>query len=358
MPRHTRIELYGAVVHLFSYRNTKPSKTCAVLRYGGLGDALQAISILPWLKSQGYHITFYTVPEAYEVIRHDPHIDRFIIQDADAIANRELGEFWAYTAKKYDRFINLSESTERSLLAMPGNTNHGWSHAMRHKYLNLNYMEFIHDIAGAPMPARVKFYPTAEEQAWAHEEKQKIGGRVILWVLSGSAVHKVWPHMDTVIDTVLRGNADARFVLVGDAPRFTRYAPPGCKILESGWEETPQVHLRSGKWTIRQTMTFAQQADLVIGPETGAMNAVSLEAVPKIVTLSHSSITNLTRDWVNCVSLTPVETECYPCHQIHFDFTHCNPHPPGIAKCQFNISPQVMTNAIRESTHGRLRVAV
>lgn len=309
-----------------------------MLRYGGLGDSIQVSSILPWLKEQGYRITVYTVPSGWDVLRNDPHIDDFVIQEVDAIPNPDLGSFWAYTSKKYEKFINLSESIERSFLAMPGNTNHGWPHAMRHKYLNVNYMQVIHDIAGVPMPPRAKFYPTPEETQWARTEYARMRGKVILWVLSGSAVHKVWPYLDHALHQILSKNDGTNIVLVGDA---------SCKKLEAGWENTPRVHCKSGEWTIRETMTFAQSCDLVVSPETGVVNAVAFESVPKIVTLSHSSEENLTRDWVNCTSLCPVETSCYPCHQIHFDFKHCHKNEAtGVSECQSNISLHQMMNAI------------
>jgi ADP-heptose:LPS heptosyltransferase len=75
---------------------------------------------------------------------------------------------------------------------------------------------------------------------------------------------------------------------------------------------------KSGEWSIRQTLAFIDQADLLVGPETGVMNAAGLHPVKKIVTLSHSSPENLTKHWVNCTSLTPKNTPCYPCHQLHY----------------------------------------
>ena len=322
----------------FSHLHLKPEKTCAVLRYGGFGDALQAISVLPELKRQGYHITFYCVPAAWEVIKHDPHIDAVVLHDEDQIPNAMLGAFWAYTASKYDRFINLSESVERSLLALPGSIPHGWPWAMRHKHMNANYIEFVHDIADVPLPARVKFYATPEEHQWALDQKQIMSGRkLVMWVLSGSSVHKVWPYMDQVIDALLREDPSLRFVLVGDELART---------LQAGWQGVPHVHLRAGQYSIRQTMALAQVCDMVIGPETGVMNAVSYEPMPKVITLSHSSVQNLSRDWRNCISLTPPSTSCYPCHQIHFTFEHCR-EVEGLAACQRDIHPQAMIDAVK-----------
>jgi len=125
---------------------------------------------------------------------------------------------------------------------------------------------------------------------------------------------------------------------------------PDCVILEQGWENEPRVHCVSGKWGIRQTLTFAScEADLVIGPETGVLNAVACEEVPKIVFLSHSSEENLTRDWVNTTSLQSKGTRCKgrdsddvpACHMMHYGWEFCTQDvETGTAKCQKDISMQ------------------
>ena len=296
--------------------------------------------MFPGLKEQGYHITFYTGTIGEAVTKFDPHIDRCVMQTDDAVPNEQLGRFWRALEKKYDKFVNLCETVERTFLAMKGNINFIWPHHMRHKYLNANYLEFVHDMAGVPLPPRIKFYPAPEEAQWAREEHARVGSKVALWVLSGSAIHKVWPYLDIVIERVLR-KTDARFVLIGDEQ---------CKKLEEGWEDNPRVYCRSGKWSVRETLAFAQVADLVIGPETGVLNAVSMEPMPKIVMLSHSSVENLTRDWVNTVSLYS-STECYPCHRLHMvvdGFKDCveSKSIPGIAACQADLLPGVVEDSI------------
>ena len=328
--------------HIYSHRNPK-QKTCAVVRYGALGDAIQMSSVLPGIKAEGYRIVAYVVPIGYEALKHDPHIDEFVVQDVDAIPNELLGEFWTYLEKKYDKFVNLCESVESTLLTMPGNMSFTWSHQMRHKHLNKNYLEFAHDIAGVPMPSRPKFYQTDGEAEWARREYASMGGIVIAWVLAGSGIHKTWPYVDEVMIDVMTRNPEVRIAFLGGADD---------SILEAGWEKEPRVFRRCGAWHIRQTLSFAKTADLVIGPETGILNAVAIEPVDKIVLLSHSSKENLTRDWVNTTSLTPRNTSCYPCHKLHQNkdgFKYCREsHIKGIAACQADIPPQDMIEAINK----------
>ena len=323
----------------YSYQNPKPDKTCAVIRYGAFGDALQTTSILPELKNQGYHITFFTTDVGHAVAQNNPYIDAFVVQGKDQVPNELLGPFWDHLATKYDKVVNLSESVEKTMLALQGTMFHRWPASVRNKYMNTNYLEFMHDIAEVPYIPAQKFYPTDEEKAWALAEKKKMGGKVILWSLAGSAVHKTWPWMDHIIARLMISEPESRVVLVGDHL---------CQILEYGWENEPRVFCRSGKWSIRESLAFAQVADLVIGPETGVLNAVAHEEVPKIITLSHSSIENLTRDWVNCTSLTPKNTPCYPCHMLHYSFEHCQRDDnTGVAACQADITPEQMWEAVK-----------
>ena len=307
-------------------------KRAAVVRYGAFGDAIQASSILPGLKEQGYRVTFYTTPRAMEVLKHDPHIDEFYIQDTDQVPNAALPDFWAWEAKKFDRFINLSESVEGVLLALPGRPNHEWPVTLRRKMLGQpNYLEFAHDLAEVPQNLAPKFYATDEERAWAKKERARIGGDLLLmYSCAGSSVHKVWPHMDTLFARILLRYQGARIVTVGDDM---------AQILEQGWEQEPRVVRMSGKYTIRQSMALLAEADMLIGPETGMLNAAGHMAVPKILFLSHSSHENLSKHWRNCAVVEPENTPCFPCHRMHYNFEHCNrDEATGTALCAANTS--------------------
>ena len=316
---------------LYSYRDPKPERRAAVLRYGAFGDALQASSILPGLKEQGYHVTFYCTPRTQDVLKNDPHIDDFFIQDTDQVPNSALAEFWAHERKKYHKWINLSDSVEGTFLALPGRSNHAWPSNLRRKYLDVNYFEFAHDMADVPMPPKPKFYPTAEEKAWAKKERASFGGdMLIMYSLAGSSVHKVWPHQDSLFARILLKYKGARILTVGDEMS---------QMLECGWEKESRIIRKSGKYTIRESMALLDQCDVVIGPETGMLNAASHMAMPKILMLSHSSANNLTKHWVNTYTIEPDHTPCFPCHRMHYSFEHCNrDEGTGTALCAANTS--------------------
>lgn len=329
-------------VHKFSYLDQKPAKTCGICRYGAWGDLLQASTLFDALKEQGYHITLHTVPRGWEVVKHDPRIDRVVLQDPEQVPNAYLGEYWAHLKPKYDLWINLSESVEAQLLAMPERMPYNWPHQARHALMNHNYYEMTHKIAGVRWLGKpeTKFVMTDDERQWCQEQYKSFGASpLIMWVLSGSAVHKVYPHIDTVLARIMLAYPNAKVITVGDER---------CqKMLEAPWEKEARIIRRSGVWTIRETMAMAYHCDMVIGPETGVMSAVAMEPMPKIVLLSHSSHENLTRDWENVYALYDANTECYPCHRLVYNWNQCKrDEETGCSSCMAGIKPDAIWHAL------------
>ena len=319
----------------------RAEKSVCVVRYGGFGDQIQAANILPALKREGYHVTFMTTPKGHDILRRDPHVDGWLIQAPDQVPNHCLVEYWANWAKRFDRFINLSESVEATLLAMPGRTNHQWPDAVRRKYMGLNYLEWTAELAEVPYASDARFYAAEDETAAVKGLLSHHGGHNtfhIMWALAGSSIHKFYPGQDIVIDAMARLGPDVHLYLVGDE---------ACKVLESGWEEHPQVTCLSGELDIRGTLALAQVVDCVIGPETGVLNAVAFEeAVAKVIMLSHSSHENLTKHWVNTAVIEP-NVACYPCHRLHYGREWCPEHvETGAALCQATIPPDVVTREL------------
>jgi ADP-heptose:LPS heptosyltransferase/predicted SAM-dependent methyltransferase len=329
----------------YSCNNAKPAKTCGLVRYGAYGDLIQASSVLAGLKKQGYHVTLYTSPPGDEVIRHDPNVDDFYLQDKDQVPNAALQQFWDWQKKKYDKWVNLSESVEGTLLSIAGRALDLASPAARHSMMNRNYLEWQHLLAGIPHDPQMRFYSTPEERAWARRERAKTGVFTIVWSLAGSSVHKTWGGLDNVLAMLMLEFPDVHVVLVGG---------PAAQILEAGWENEPRIHKQCGKWAIRETLAFVEQANMVIGPETGVLNAAAQLPMPKVVFLSHSTDENLTRDWINTHVLTSEHTVCPgrgnneapACHQLHYGWDRCRKTEDGLAQCQVDISVEHASKVI------------
>ena len=88
---------------------------------------------------------------------------------------------------------------------------------------------------------------------------------------------------------------------------------------------------------------------MVVGPETGVLNAMAMEDVHKVIYLSHSSRENLTKHWKNAVVAQPDPgiAPCYPCHRLHFDWSRCHQDKASqAAVCAAGISPRLLFDTI------------
>lgn len=327
----------------------KLEKSVLVIRYGAFGDALLASSILPGLKKQGYHVTYNGESGSSAVIAFDPHIDRLILNDSNQVPNENLGQYWDKLATRYTKVINLNESVENTILSLPGSSKDKWPTALRHKHLNINYMEFTHDLAGVPYEFAQKFYARDEEVKLAWEQrKEACGDRPLIgWVLRGSSVHKTYPYIKSVIARII-SKTDACVMLMGGKDSAeVEMAILGTVGDLCGKEAMKRVWVTCGDFPIRATMVFATNCvDVLVGPETGVMNGGALENVQKVVFLSHSSQENLTKHWKNTRVLEAFP-ECRPCHQLHYGWSRCKEDKrTGTAICQSEISADETEAAI------------
>jgi ADP-heptose:LPS heptosyltransferase len=344
-------------LHRFSHRNVlNPNNlpTAAVVRYGAFGDTVQAMSVVTQLKKDGYHVTFICQHPGSELVMHDPSIDRLIVQTQNQVPIGQLGQFWSWFemrgapgGKRFDKWINLTESVESNLLISAGNVKFVWAPKARHQFMNINYLEFQHKIGNVPYVPTFKFYPTEQEIRWRNEERSRMKKhgieKFILWALAGSSrTHKIYPHSDAIWAHIVKYYPGWGILAVGD---------PSCVELEKKHEAlgTPRLWLTSTRYSMRQVLLMLEIADVVVGPETGTMSAAAFYPMPKVLFLSHSTVENLSRDWVNTTSLYAPKTHCPgrganeapACHKMLPTFEGCRRHEQsGVAQCATEIKPE------------------
>ena len=287
----------------------RSAKRAGLVRLGGNGDALWAASVAAHLHDQGFEVTAYVAANGEEVLRHDPHIARIVVIPTGILTEDELIEYWAHEAPKFDKWVNLIGSVEERLLPHQSSQAFYLSHALRHKLMNHNYLDMVHTFAELPdgIASRQKFYPTEAEIKWASEMRARLPGPLVLLSPVGSGPTKAWPHAQRFME--LMADAGVYTVMVGDLDNM-----PALDLVERHGVEFG--HVVGQEWPLRLAMAYALTADAVVATESVFANAVAMEAMPKVVLLSHSSNENLTRDWINTAALeAPVA--CHPCHRIH-----------------------------------------
>lgn len=329
-------------------RNPEGKKRCLVVRFGAIGDQIVAASILPGLKKQGYHVTYMTTPQSQQVIMHDPHIDEWWVQATDYVPNQQLGPYWASVAERFDKVVNLSESVEGALLALPGRLQHDYPEESRRKIMGtVNYYERTHDIADVPHVFAPRFYPLQGELAVAEAMKRKFDGPVVFWSIHGSSCHKVYPW--THIVTRWLADKGVHVILSGDKAMGVELQNGIMEAVGKSGAPMNFVHPMAGVFEVREALTFAQIADCVVGPESGMNNSVAMSDNPKVIYLSHSSHENLTKHWVNTLVLEPDREKCpcFPCHRLHYGWQHCVQNAETqAAQCASSIPPDAVFDAI------------
>ena len=329
-------------------RNPDGKQRCIVIRYGAVGDHIVTASILPGLKRKGYYITYNTWPKSAKIVELDPNIDEFLLQDESFVPDERLPSYWKSLHERYDIVLNFSGSIEGSLLPIPGSTNHAYSdNARRNLFGNENYLERTAIIADVDFAeVNPKFFPSESELEWAGRVRKAYASPLISWVLHGSAVHKIYPYVHVVTKWLLE-QTTCGIVFLGSAD-------PGKKILKNIIDELKQEGVNIDRIVdavdaldIRKALTVCQVSDCVVGPETGLLNSVCYnEDVAKVIFLSHSSATNLTKHWKNTTTLLP-DVHCYPCHRLHWGFEYCNFNKEsGAAACATSIDPEDLLAAI------------
>jgi len=330
-------------------RNPDGKKRCLIVRFGAIGDAILASSILPGLRKQGYHITYQTTPQSYEIIKHDPYIDDWWIQATDYVPNASLGPYWQTLAERFDKVVNLSESIEGGLLAIPGRLQHEYPQATRQKLFGtVNYHERTHDIADVPHVFASKFYATETETAKSEAFVRSLHGPVVMWGVHGSSCHKLYPWTQMVVRWLVE-KAGAHVILSGDDKQGKELQDALMEIFERDGVDITHVHPFAGKKGIREVLSLAQCVDCVVGPETGLLNAVALDDVAKVIYLSHSSHENLTKHWKETTVLLPEVSRCpcFPCHQLHYGWDHCvRNQETQAAQCASSVAPEVVFDAV------------
>lgn len=299
-----------------------PEQRVLFIRYGAIGDLMQITSLIKQFKKMGYYTMVQAQTPASCVLENNPHLDKLIATDRENIRNADLRDYWDWLATQHPKVINLCGIVEDTLLPGKGSPRFYFPLDVRHRLMDYNYVELTHNVAGVGYIKKdfdVRFYPTEEEIAWAKAERATMPEtKLICYSLSGSSIHKVYPHLDALV---------ARCMLATDENKRLGFVTLGGDreaLLESGWQNEPRVYKRAGIWSIRQMLTFVKlYADILIGPETGVMNAMCCEQMKKIVFLSHSTERNLTRDWTNTKSLFipyhKLEDVCGGCclHRLH-----------------------------------------
>ena len=322
----------------------RTDKDALVIRYGALGDALWVTPVLRKLKKEGYYIVLNCTEYSAEIYKENPNVDEYIIHHTSTdVPYSELSAYWEYISQGFDKVINLTKTIEGALVKCEGSDEYDWPHEKRHKECNVNFQDRTMAMAGYPdalgeLPEM--YFSDLENhlvENFIHAYRDNF---VMLIALSGSGFHKTYPWWEYLAGEIVRKYDDVRVITVGDE---------SCKILEGPHTNHPHIIHKSGVLTVRQSYILTKHADLVLGPDTGLMNAASCFETSKIIFMSTNSNENLTKYWKNVTTLHADDCECHPCHRLIYSNNCPRGTIRGIApKCMENIKPEAAMEAFEQ----------
>lgn len=320
-----------------SWMDPKPEKTVCIVRPGAYGDALWGGTVAKAYKEQGYHVTVMTGPVGRETLRADPHIDNIITTPSGMLDDAELILFYLWWSKKFTKWVNLVGAVEGRLLPHPNEIQYHWPLKVRQQRMGRDYYQAIFDLAELPLPTDIgqRFYPDADELKWASEQRAKLfPGPLVVLAPTGSGGPKTWPHVQAFLDRM--SAADVTVLVMGE--------------LRYEIEERDKYQIVLGKdLPMRKAMALTQLADVVVGEETGILNAVASCDMPKVVLMSHSAGHQLTSHWKNTIALEPSGIPCHPCHRLHRAFEFCTKDSvTGWSACQAALGPDLVADTVLE----------
>lgn len=339
-----------------------------VARLGGVGDDLIAASILRPLKSMGYMVDVITSAPNHVVFFNNPHVDKISIKREQDLpqGDQMLWQKWFDSrAAEYDIFANLSHSCEALHAFFPHQTQFWWRPEYRRKLCGGSYVETVHDIAGVPHEFGPVFFPTEQERDLAKAKKAEMGGKVIAWVVAGSRIDKMYPYAPMAVGRLIK-ELGYSVLMVGAAdPRQAQASEMIQDHIEQQngdikglYRAMTQVGNDPGgeyDWPLRRSLSQLLSCDLVITPDTGSAWAVAFEPMPKILLVSHASVDNISKHWMNTVTLhaDPDRVPCWPCHRLHNGPETCVPNADGnSAACLSDISVEMIVSNARKLLNG------
>ncbi len=296
--------------------------------------------------------------DPHTVFLNNPFIDKLSVKaDGEIPGGDDWQKWFAGRANEYDIFVNLSHSCEAQHALFKGSTQFWWPQDFRRKLCAGSYLETAHDIVGVPHIFGPLFFPTDEERAGAEALKAHVGGAFLAWVISGSRIDKIHPYAALAIARIIK-ELDIPVILFGVGDKQHKMATQirDHVIRQNGTRDLFHLAVQDNvspdkRWPLRATLTQALVADLVVTPDTGIAWAVAMEKMPKLMLLSHASVENITKHWVNTTTLhaDPNRVPCWPCHRLHDTIDTCTPNRDlgNAAACISDISVERILTEVR-----------
>ena len=300
-------------------------KTVFIMRGGtGIGDLLMTTPLPRLLVAEGYDVDVGVWPKNRAVMEANPFV-RALVPYPEG--QEQLLDWQAKIETGYDRVIDLGYTLEKKFLhrtdgffgPIPSMEARRAAAAGKNYYTETRLAAGIEQSPGFDRP---EIYASQEENGildrYRHELK-KDGRKQLFWNLNGSTKNKFLSKGLQYIKAVL-----------AQVPGSIHHIITGTNFDAANLPDDPRVRIAT--WTLRTSILLTQLVDVVIGPESGLVNAAGSYDTPKVILYSHSAPENLGGHFLNHYPICP-ECDCHPCYLIPLDWRETwDPSPRAMAR--------------------------
>lgn len=299
------------------------NKSVFIYREGAFGDHVHMSNILKAFDEDGWDITFMYNLKGRQIHAFNPRIkNHLLFESRNDMSQEELetrNSMIVENIKKHDRFVNLNNSLENTLIANEKTPEYFWPlHLRRAKNANICYYDQSAIVAGLTGP---KYMGMSGEIFFTSDDHEFIKGylkkhipedaHITLIAMRGSMWQKaIYPWIENLCRQWLSKHPKSYIITTGD--KF-------CQQWE--WEH-PRVLHKSGIIPFRQALHLSRYVDMVITPETGLGIGAGAFGTPKIMLLTAASIKNIVGNDKNDYSLQS-PAYCSPCTRAIYNTNNC-----------------------------------
>ena len=274
-----------------------PAKKICLIRISSLGDTVHALSLVNGLR-KGYpdaHLTWILERLPYEIVKHQPNVNRFIIFDRKKGINAWRSLFQELNSQRFDLVLMPQVSFKASLISFIVRAEIKIGYDIRRsrelhwlftnrklpphppQHVQDQFFEFLDYLEIDDYQVKWNFIFTEEELKWRRIFFKKLRRPVVSFVISTSNTQKNWYPRGyaQVIDHVSSTLKMQPMIIGGPSEREASITRKILRYCSSD----PAVALEK---PIRHTLLQLSGSTLVVSPDTGPLHAAVAMNVPTV----------------------------------------------------------------------------
>jgi len=281
-----------------------PAEKICIIRTSAVGDTVHALAMVNGLR-KGYpkaHLTWVLQTVPYEMVKHQPNVDRFVTFNRKAGVRDWLGLIRRLRSERFDLAVIPQVSAKVSLIALwtPSTVKLGFDRSRSRElhwlvtnqkipprpmgHVQDQFFEFLDFLEIEDYPKTWDFRFTNQERRWQESFFAGFNRSVIGFVIASAHREKEWPaaYYAEAVDYVDNELGCQPLLIGGPSPRERRIA----EDIRARCRSNPPAALEK---PIRHTMLQLEGCRLVVAPDTGPLHIAVAMGVPTVGLYGYSN---------------------------------------------------------------------